>query len=257
MSRRTVMILVGVSIAALLLFGWLWFVRKSAPVADDMLLSALASVPGTDSYTQTAATETEIAGRNLKVEGIYHVDRKNGRFASSATTTLTIPDNDERQIFNLMNISIGEDVFVKIETTDEDLQARIPHSPEWKHFSRMTVPVAFADIAVSGPILDNLLLFSENGAYLRLTENHGKEKWGEEELLRYAFVVADDAPKEAGGTLQTLLDRIGDGTVDIWIDGDGTGIRHMVVASGQYHSTTTFSNANHIPGIESPVRAKD
>jgi hypothetical protein len=233
---------------------WLLSTRKEIP--DELLRRALANIPTIQAYTQHVTTETDIAGRVLHVAGIYHIDRAHNRFSSSATTTLTIPDGSEPQIFNLANVSIGEDVYVKVETADESLRSRIPHSPEWKHFNRIQIPDALKDIAIAGPILDNLLLFSEGGMYLDLVDNRGKEDFQGENLARYSFTLGG-TPKDIGGTLQTLMGRIENGSVDIWVDPDSAQIRHMVIARAEYHSTTTFENINHIPDIAAPASSSD
>lgn len=233
---------------------WLFFPREEVP--DALLRNTFANAPVIHAYTQHVATETDIAERTLRVEGVYHINRTSSSFSSSATTTLTIPDGSEPQVFNLANVSVGEDVYVKVETADESLRSRIPHSPEWRHFNRLQIPDAFKDIAIAGPILDNMLLFSENGVFLRLVDNRGREDWGSESLARYSFTLKN-TPESVGGTLRTLFDRIGDGTVDIWVDPDRAEVRHMVVASDAYYSTTTFSNVNHTPDIAAPVLSSD
>jgi len=154
-----------------------------------------------------------------------------------------------------MNISLNDDVYFKIETTSEFLRNTIPHSPEWQHYKRDRVPPQLTDIAIWGPIIDTLLLFRNEGAYIQLLDIHGESRWAEDILARYTFQRSDEDTDHIGGTLATLLQRIGGGTVDIWIDPSTKTVRHIVITSDNYVSTTTLSNINTVSGIVSPASA--
>ncbi len=122
----------------------------------------------------------------------------------------------------------------------------------WHAFNKNSIPSQFKDIAVSGPTLDNLLLFRDSGSYVTLVEKKGDAVWGDETFSRYMMKLSPDAPENPGGTLGTLLQRLRGGTIDIWID-DQSMVRHMVFQNDNYRSTTTLSNLNAPPAILPPT----
>lgn len=149
---------------------------------------------------------------------------------------------------------MGNEVYTKVETDSELLMSTIPHSPLWRHFTRDSIPQPFINIAVSGPILDNLLILSRGGSYLALAASHGTEPWGDEMLVHYTFTLSEEGQKSIGGTLGTLLGRVGEsGYVDVWIDEASAEPRYMVFQGENYSSTTTISAINIPKAIEPPV----
>ncbi|MFZ2555702.1 MAG: hypothetical protein WAZ27_03875 [Minisyncoccia bacterium] len=256
-ARGNRLILSGI---ILLIFGttsigiWLYLVPPT--VKDDALLKRMFEQVGLiTSYAQSVETAITLSDRELMVRGEYYLNGPQNRFESIATTTLRIPEgkNVEEHSFTLRNISINDDIYTKIETESPALKKTIPHSSEWRHFTKNQIPDAFADIAVSGPTLDNLLLFSGSGAYLELVEARGEEAVSDERLVHYRFRLSQSLP-QLGGTLETLMGRIGrDGHVDVWIDPESAMVRHAAFVGENYHSTTTFSAMNISREIEAPL----
>lgn len=252
-GNRTALAIIVVFIFVATSLGIWYSLQPPGPKNDELLERTFSGIAVITSYTQSVETEIDLSDRKLLVSGEYYLNGPDNRFESVATTTLRISvgTKDEEHSFTLRNISIGEDVYSKIDTRSPVLAQTIPHSPEWRHFSKNQIPEAFADIAISGPILDNLLLFRD-GAFLELIQSYGEETWGNERLVRYAFTISREAP-EAGGTLATLLGRIGDGRVDMWIEPESASLRHAVFSGPSYHSTTTFSFMNIPRTINAPI----
>ncbi len=225
------------------------------PVDDTLLRRAYEQVSLIHAYTQSVQTEVQLADRLLQVDGMYFHNGAESRFASVATTTLIIPNGrkSEKHSFTLRNISIYNDVYTKIDTQSEILRSTIPSTPTWQHFNKDSIPDTFVNISVSGPVLDNLLLFNEKGAFLELVESHGVVKWGDASFEKYTLKLSDKAPLKVGGTLGTLLGRIGtSGRIEVWIDAETAQIHHMVFKGDNYVSTTTISAINTPPLIEAP-----
>lgn len=243
----------------LLVFGatsfGIWYYLQPHELEDALLQKTFAGIASIATYTQSVETEINLSDRNLVVRGEYYLNGPENRFQSIATTTLRVPQGRkiEEHSFTLQNISIGDDIYSKIETESPLLQETIPHSANWRHFTKGHIPDEFADIAVSGPILDNLLLFSQGGAFLVPRESYGEEMLGAERLARYSFTLSESV-RRIGGTLGTLVGRIGEsGRVDVWIDPSSATLRQAVFTGENYHSTTTFSAMNIPHEIRAPI----
>ncbi len=252
-----------VSLVVLALFFFIltsagmWFYLTPAPLEyDELLKKTLDTVPEIRTYSQKVETTVFLSDRKLHVEGMYSLNGPDSSFSSDATTTLSFFEGKQLKtsVFTLHNISIGNDVYVKVHTNDPQLQTTIPHSPSWRHFERTHIPPEFTNIAVSGPVLDNLLLLKEGGAYLSLIESHGTSEWNDAAYARYTFELSKEASVNLGGTLGSLMQRIGDtGTIDIWIDEAEARVKYMVFNGENYHSTTTISAINTPPIIVPPA----
>ncbi len=231
---------------------WL-YLRPPGAAIDEHLKSAFTNVERVTSYNQNSQTEIDLSDRRLHIEGVYSLNGPRLEFASIATTSILIPTQNGTvtHSFTLENISIQDDLYTKIDTSSPLLRASIPHGP-WRHFKKNAVPTELKDIAVSGPILDTLLLFSSQGSYVSLITSHGDTMWNQEKMRRYTFKLSPEVRALHGGTLETLVGRIATGTVDIWIDREDT-IRHAVLNGDTYHSTTTFSHFNTPPIIVAPI----
>jgi hypothetical protein len=154
--------------------------------------------------------------------------------------TLTPDDRAADQSFTLQDVSIGRDVYVKIDTDSPALAKTIPASPQWRHFDALGIPPQFEGIATAGPILDNLRIFSEKGAYLDFQHKVGPETIGELSLVRYTFRLSSRRPADPDDSLVSIMDEIADGTVEVWIDPDHM-VRMLSFRSPGYSSTTTLS----------------
>ncbi len=213
-----------------------WFFLSREPRHDALFEAALQNADATTAYTQDSTVRLRLDDRMLEVRGIYRVDRK-GRYASWATTTLIIPDEPPRE-FVLENISFGEEVYMRLTTEDPYLKKSIAHDPAWRHFSHTAIPAQFVDIAVWGPIIDNLLLFSEKGAYLS-PEGAPVLDTGEQALQRYTLTRKDRAPA-AGGTLAMLLDRAAGAEITVWVDEKESRIHRLLIKKEGYEADTLF-----------------
>jgi hypothetical protein len=241
-------------ICGLILAGYGAYMLKRAHDLDVAVQDILLWIPTVTTYTQFVDTEMQFPDRLLQITGTYHIDSLQERYASHSTSTLTIPDgpdDNRKHSFTLENISIGNDVYTKIETDSPVLQTTIPHSPEWRHFTRTTIPENFQSISIPGPFLDNLRIFSESGTYIDPVAVGESEEHDGQTLTRYLFRISGTMPEESG-PLMAILERIGpDGTIVAWVD-DVFAIRQLVFENDTYRSTTTVADINSGSPIEAP-----
>ncbi len=212
---------------------------------DDLLNTALSKVPGINSYSQHVETEDAVSGSIIKVVGDYDLDPKNQRFRSQCeTSTFTAGEEHE---FTITNISIRDEIYTLIESTDKFIESRMPEVNEWHHFQKDNIPERYKNIAINGPIMDNLRLFYENGKYIKLVEKH--------EEGRYSLALSDEAFTESGKQmLGTIVERIGkSGTIDVWINPETFYIEKMKFKNPPYVSTATITNINNVSSINPPV----
>lgn len=217
-------------------------------VPDQRLLDALVEIAAVHSYTQEVKTVAEFPSRRLEISGIYLVDRAAGSYDSLATTTLILEDQKQRVSFTLHNISIGADVYTRVESGDEALETTIPLGTEWHHFRSNSIPEEYIGISIPGPILDNLRILSEEGRYVHLIQPPEEESG----RYRYIFELSGETPPPPGGNLQALIDRIGDGTISVWITASST-VEQLVFDAATYHSTTSVSRINDRLDIAAPT----
>ena len=258
MSRRNALIGAGIALFGILA-GVAYHLYSRPPQLDAPILKVIANVSSIDSYVQHVDTEVVFPDRTLTIVGTYLNDFAAERFASLSTTTLAIPDQPvelREHTFTHENIAIGNDVFLRVDTESDLLKqtGTITYGPDWHHFTDRVIPEGFTDIAVPGPIHDSLVLLSENGTFLTLTEKHGKVMWGSEEFRRYTFIPSG-LPAPADSSLKALLERIGPGgTIDVWIDERTSTVRYLVTANDEYRSTTTVSGINTPLTVEPPLK---
>lgn len=218
---------------------------------DTPLKIALLSIPSIDTYSQYVETETEVSGRTLKIVGSYDVDSKNKRFAAYSTTTLIIKGEQKGHVFTLQNISIGDDIYTKIETADPLLKSSIQSSATWRHFKNDVIPESFIGIAVSGPIQDNLQILSDNGSWITLVKKVGVEEFNHIPTLHYVFKLSNRTPPQ-DGALSAMLSRIGTGTIDVWLHPQTYEPLFLRFENYPYLSTTTILYTNTPLLIEVP-----
>lgn len=233
--------------AALTLLIVLSIVLVSKPPFDATLERAFEVASSIGAHTEIVDTHVIVSDRILYIEGTYESNKALDAYAAYSTTTILLPDlpvNNQSHTFTHQNISIGNDVYTKIETESPVLLSSIPASPQWRHFTRSAIPREFADIAVPGPIIENLRLLDQGGTYLRLIQARGEEVLGSTTLRRYELELSG---KKTSGNLQTVMDRIGKGRIDLWID-ESTSLPYMMVFRGPgYFATTTISLLNSGP----------
>lgn len=227
-----------------------FFWMTTRPEFDTDLQRAFAHASAIHAYTQEDITSTEISERLLRIEGIYRNDSRTGRYASIATTTIRIPEEGEHS-FSLENISLGDDVYTRVSTDSPLLKQQLAFDAAWHRFRRDAIPAEFVNVAISGPIMDHLTLFSDGGNRLDIVD--GPIADAEDARMRvYSFRLAEDARSGAGGTLATLLERIGGGSIRIWIDEEDA-IHRIAIDNGSFHSTTTLSRFNEPVPHEPPT----
>ena len=242
----------AIGVALLITKGYLLITK---PTSDPLLAKVIENVAKNIAYIQHVETETSLSDRDIRVVGDYMVNHKSREYYSVATTTLTLPDTGqgrEKHSFTLSNIAIVDDVYTKIDTESELLKKTIPHSVTWRHFKSGQIPPEFENIAIAGPILDNLRIFDERGRYMVIIKKHGYETFQNENLMRYTLSLSDSTPPE--GTLGVILNRIGkNGHIDAWVDAKNHMIRHLHFENGEYRSTTTIETSESTPPLSPPV----
>lgn len=257
MKRPSLVALAAVLAAGMITGGYYLYRVEQSGAFDNTLQTALQTVQSPHTYEVSVETSTNISGRTIDVLGLYRLDFDAKRFGAYATTTLTIPEevpSKRTHAFTLLNISIGDDVFVKIDTESPFLSTTIPHSPEWRHFSTDSIPPDFIDIAVVGPVIDNLALLGNEGEYLLLSSEPVSKTYLGADYRVYTFKLSQAASAVTGGTLEPLVSRIGDGDVMLWID-ETNSIRLMTFSGENYVSTTTILSVNTPLYIPTPPAA--
>ncbi len=249
-SRYLIYALIGVSV----LGGYAVYHFFSRTSPDALLQEAFTTVEDIWAYTQNVETTTTVGGRSIHVEGVYHINGRDAHFASISTTTLSIPENSltPTPSFTLENIALGDRVYLRLNG-DAPLRDDLPRGPEWHVYSRDAIPPALHDVVHAGPILDNMRLFAHQGTYLSPSGPGRADRLLNEDLMRYSFTLSRNAPTRAGGTLETMLSRIGDGSVTVWIEPHTKTIRHLYFENGDYRSTTSIRNINTPPSIFAPI----
>ena len=241
MDKKRYFALFGLIFAVVAVLGYFAYSSYRNSVA---LSKIYATVDSTSSYSQYVNTETILSDRLLEVEGTYFNNKKAREYASQATTTLTIPDQKEPISFTLSNIAIRDVVYTKIESESENNPITIPLGPTWHRFENDAIPEEFQSVSIPGPILDNLALFSRNGTYVKLVKNEGEDSTFGSPLQRYKLELSGETPSEESSVTK-LIERIGEGTVTIWVDQETDHIHHIVFKNYPYVSTTTISNVNN------------
>lgn len=249
-------LLAAVIVATSILLVLIVRYELSSKGIDPNLAMFLAKVSHIDSYSQHVETDMVFPDRHLQVTGEYLVDRRTERYSTYSTTTIILPDSGEPvpHDFTLANIAIGKDVYNRIYTRSPVLVHTIPASEAWRHFTADSIPTEFKNIAIPGPLLDNLLLFSKNGRFLTLVSAatipaHASTS----PMHHFVFKLSGDSPPHDMGTLRALISRIGiDGYIEAWSDEQGVP-RILHFSNEAYSSTTTISNTATPLFIEAPT----
>lgn len=218
-----------------------YFLWQNKAQWDDTITAAVLTANRVTEHIEQVDTEADFPDRRIKVSGSYLIDAPEGRFAAYSTTTLLIPDM-EPQTFSLQNIALPNEVFTRITTESPGLKGTIPEGPDWRRFPTNAIPPQFANISIAGPILNNLRIFENEGAYLELMASDGLQQREDELLLHYVFKLSDKALADnADGTLGALIDRIGEeGRIDVWVDEASSTVRYLQFSNPTYRSTTTL-----------------
>lgn len=250
MSQKTAIAALG---AVLLLGGALYTYFALSDQKDEQFKDAMAALGALTSYRQHVAMETDISARHLLIEGEYDVDRAHDRYRSTATTSLSALDGAFEGVhaFTLSHVALPPEVYVSVTSESELLSGSIPKTDGWKHFTDGAVPYEFQNVAVAGPVMDTLTLFSDDGAYLGVT----KAPIEEGETRRYTLQLNKKAFKERGlDAVGIFVERLGeDGTIDVWFDTATHRIQKLRLSNPPYLSYTEYSELNSVPPITAPI----
>ncbi len=250
--------LVGVALFSviLLLGGIYWYFFFGKPHFDELTLRAFEQARLIETYRHAVETDIDIAGRHLHIAGVYALDHKKGHFSSISTTTLTIPDmpaGNREHSFTLENIAVEHDVFTRIQTSSSHFKKTIPHGKEWLHFTPGNIPEEFQNIAVHGPILDNLGLFRD-GEHLLLPAGAPRADTRDGKALQqYTFTLQSGAANKVSGALAAVIEHIGAGTVNAWIDPESAQLYALAFHNATYQSKTIIIATSTAITIEPPV----
>ncbi len=252
--KKTWIGLCALLVSLLMSFVIYEYIERKAHEFDEPLIKVLEKVDSIQSYNQYVDTTTVVSDRPLRVFGWYVVDHSSRSYATFSTTTLTVPVGIEgagNHDFTHDNIAIDDTVYVKIDTDSEFLKPSINDSDKWQRFTKDKIPEAYKNIAISGPILDNLRILAHDAEHLELIRKYGIETIDGKDLRRYRFTLKNGVPKES--TVGALQQRLGDeGTIDIWIDDAEMVVERMVFSHPPYTSTTTLSAFNGVDTIVPP-----
>jgi hypothetical protein len=238
----------------LLLFLVAYLYRSGLHQSQDPRLgAAFAKAGATSSYMLDDRTEALVGDKRLVIRGLYLVDRHRNGYLSVSTTTVYVGGSHKGQSFALANISLGNDVFTKMEVGGAAPETSIPSSSAWRHFKSNEIPSDYVGIAIPGPLLDSLRLFTEGGSYLRLDHKIADETIAGASTTRYRFRLSDKTPPSPGGTLEALMGHIATGTVDAWIAPDGS-ILQIAILSANYSATSSLSRFSEDLRITAPVQ---
>jgi hypothetical protein len=221
-----------------------------SPRVDPLLARTFAYIQTIGSYAQNVQTEASINGQKLRIVGTYLVDDQHGKYAFVSTTTLTAT-GQKPVTFTLDNISIGSDVYSRVDAP-AGTHLSVPASTAWHRFRADGIPPAFTNIAIAGPLVDNLKIFGNSGAYLALEKKDGVEHIGGSPLTHYTFALSPAGTRLSEGPLGVVAGRIGQtGTIDVWLTSDGVPVVLVFTGAG-YVSTTTVSRINGSLQIAAP-----
>jgi hypothetical protein len=254
MKNRLITLLIVVCIAGITVFGIYLYRNRFSGGFDDRLKLALTALQGIHTYELSDITRADVQDRIIEIEGSYRLDYDARAYASESTTTLIqrdIKPPKNRHVFTLEHRSISDDIYVKIFTESALLRKTIPYSVDWKHFKSTAVPDRFVDIAVAGPILDNLALFDKNGAYLSVTGKPVERVVASTTYHTYSFTLSDRSKEVLAGPLKGLIDLIATGTITVFVD-DTPSVRMMHISGPSYESTSTILRVNTPLPIQAP-----
>lgn len=247
------LILIVAVIVLVSAFGAWWYWTHRSPQLDELILEAFANAELTTAYSQEVETETNIEDRHIRVIGAYVLDDANKRYSSQATTELTLPDGTVHT-FNLHTVTIGDDMYTRVESQSAALNLTVPASREWKNFKTNAIPAEYRDIATPRPPIDNLTLFRKNGEYLTIKEGRRGEDHDGEHLARYSFGLSSLAFTETTGPVSMIAERVGvHGDIDVWVRESDKQIRYIRLSNHPYSSETKITTSPlpviTVPGV--------
>lgn len=253
LKKRRLKLLILATLSLLVISGgvvaFIFFQNKEQ---NEVLRQVFTDAESVEFYTQKVDTETSVSERSIVVAGTYHIDKKGSIYGSFSTTTVRVPSISYPIEFTLENISANGKAYVRAKSDNQELNTTIPLGADWRVFRETEIPPAYKEIAITGPILDNLALFSEKGSLVRLEKALPGDTTFTYPLLRFQFSLRPEVAKRQG-PLAAIYERVGaTGKVDIWVSAEDKKIRHMVFSNPPYFSTTTILNLGTPQAIDIP-----
>lgn len=256
LSRSAWVLFLG-TLLAVLLGGASWWYFSRGPQLDQLAREAFRHAEETTSYGQKVTTETVVEDRKIRVEGTYLLDNVNKKFSSSAATSLTLPDGSTHS-FDLQTITVGEDMYVNVESHSTALNLTVPAVGEWKQFKVSAIPPEYREIATPRPPIDNLTLFQNGGQFLDIREARNDNEKNGETLAHYTFGLSSRAFTEKTGPISMIAERVGvHGIVEIWVRESDAQIRYIRFSNDPYRSETAITHIGTLPKIEPPPTYSD
>ena len=245
-------LLATASLCAILAGVYYLYHVMSQPSFDGLMVRVLAQTATIDSYEERAETDVSVSKRRLLIAGVYKIDLKAHKFSSDSTTTLVALQGSGKApsgVFSLRNVSLGDDVYYRVATKSTDLAYILSGGSEWHHYVKGSIPPEVTEVAVSGPILDDLALFRSGETYLNFDRKVGTFGSTTQYLLHLSGV---SGPSE--GPLHDLISRVGlKGHIDLWVDETSANIKSVHFSGEDYESTTTIINLRHPQEITAPL----
>ena len=228
---------------------------RSGPAFDGLMLRVFDKAAGVYAYRERAETTVVVSKRGLKIDGSYRIDLKTDTFSSDSTTTLTALGASTKPLnesFVLRNVSVGNDIYYELSTKSPSLQYIMLAGPGWHHFGRGNVPKNLVNVAISGPILDDLALFRAGPKYLDYVGKILHVGTTTRYLLKLSSI-----PPPARGTVESLEGHItAGGHIDLWVNSDTAEIERIHFSGPNYESTTTILSSEGSGDISAPISFK-
>ena len=233
--------------------------RASSPTSalDSTVKKILSDIGMNRAYASHVETTLALPDREVRVDGIYIVNEPLLSYDSFSTTTVLLrPGNKVASSFSLANTSIAGDVYSKIFSLKDSPTPIALSSPSWKHFTKDSILLDPSSVAVSGPILDNFLIFSSGLRHLLFRTSH-ESTINNIKLVQYVFSIQKTGDANLPATLSALFTRIGEkGYVSVWIIPTSNSVVFFSFDNDSYHSTTTPRFDSPLPSILKPINSE-
>lgn len=233
--------------------------RASSPTStlDSTVKKALNDIGMKRAYASHVETTLALPDREVRVDGVYVVNEPLLSYESFSTTTVLFrPGNKVASSFTLANISIASDVYSKIFSLKDSPAVIARSSSSWKHFTKDSILLDPSSVAVSGPILDNFLIFSSELRHLLFRTSH-ESTINKIKLMQHVFSIQKTDDPNLPATLSALITRIGEkGYVSVWMSPTSSSVIFFSFDNDSYHSTTTPLFDSPLPSILKPISSE-
>lgn len=219
-------------------------VREYGPLLAQFIESASHTVP----YRADVEVSIPQSGKMLSIEGLYFVNHETREYYSFSTTSVTDIDNTTPSIsFTIENIALNNWVYLRITPLDAYSRKTVRGTDSWVDFPANEIPVKYTDIAVSGPVQDNLALFSENGSLIELLKSE-RSGGADSPTETYTFKLSSKGMTAPSGPVRAIADHIGSlGYIYVTIPGPDNSDARMIFSGNNYSATTTIRTKVSLP----------